>query len=378
MRRVVYFILVTLVLGGMAGGIAFYAFNFKPKMITTAISSAPKPVETISAAAVTQDNWQSEVKAIGTTVAPQGVNIMPEVTGVVVKLGFDSGQYVEKGTVLAVLDATAEEAQLKNLTVQLANAQRDLDRGKTLQTKGFVAKADIDKLTTARDALKANVDQTTAIIDKKTITAPFAGALGLRQLSLGSYAAPGNPIVWIQQVDPIFVDFTVTEADFGQVKTGQNFSAAFDAMPGQTFTGTLTATDARISAASRMITVRGQLANPDHRLLPGMYANVRVATGAARAVLTVPQTAVTYSLYGNTVLKVVPASTLEKDAQADQLAVVRAIVKTGAVKDGKVEVTEGLAAGDQVVIAGQNKVDQGSHVVINNTIPLTPPATPAE
>ncbi|HMT13285.1 MAG TPA: efflux RND transporter periplasmic adaptor subunit [Aestuariivirga sp.] len=377
MRRFL-FIFFTVLLGALAAAVAWYAFYFKPNMIAAAISKSPKPVETVAAAAVAPDMWQGEIRAIGTTVAPQGVNIMPEVNGMVVKLGFDSGQYVEKGTVLAVLDATAEQAQLQNLTVQLGNAQRDLDRGKALQRKGFMAKADIDKLTTARDALKANVDQTEAIIAKKTITAPFAGALGLRQVSMGSYAAPGNPIVWIQQVDPIYVDFTVTEADYGSIKTGQSFTAGFDAMPGQSFKGALTATDARISAASRMITVRGELANADHRLLPGMYANVRVAAGETRPVLTLPQTAITYSLYGNSVLKVVPASTIDKDAKPEQLAVVSAIVKTGAVKDGKVEVTEGLAAGDQVVIAGQNKVSQGSYIVINNDISLTPPANPAE
>ena len=372
------FLIVTAVVGGLAALIAVYSFVLMPNMIAKAISSAPPPVETVSAAPVLEENWQGEVKAIGSTVAPQGVNIMPEVTGMVVKLGFDSGQYVEKGAILAVLDATAEEAQLKNLTVQLANAQRDLDRGLTLQTKGFMAKADIDKLTTARDALKANVDQIKAVIAKKTITAPFAGALGLRQASVGTYAAPGTPIVWIQQVDPIYVDFTVTEADYGQIKPGQTFSAAFDAKPDQMFSGTLQATDSRISATSRMITVRGQLANPDHSLLPGMYADVRVMAGATRAVLTVPQTAVTYSLYGNSVLKVVPATELKKDAATGQLALVRAIVKIGAVRDGKAEVTAGLAAGEQVVIAGQNKVDQGSLVVINNAVSLTPPANPAE
>jgi membrane fusion protein (multidrug efflux system) len=177
-------------------------------------------------------------------------------------------------------------------------------------------------------------------------------------------------VVWMQSVDPIFADFTVTEADFGKIKIGQEVSAKVSTYPGEAFKGKVRTTDARVSESSRMVTVRAEMENPDGRLVPGMYADVTVTVGEPEPVVTIAQTAVTYSLYGDSVFAVIKAKNPDPNAKEPDLEVERRFVKLGRVRDGRVNVIDGVKPGDQVVIAGQNKVDQGSKVRIDNSIAL--------
>ena len=218
--------------------------------------------------------------------------------------------------------------------------------------------------------LEATLDRRKADVAQKYIYAPWDGRVGLKSIAVGSYLAPGQKIVWLQKIDPMYVDFTVTETDFGRIANGLKVSATFNAYPGETFTGQITTTDALVSDTNRMITVRAELANPDKKLVPGMYASVLVDIGSPEQVVTVPQTAVTYSLYGDNVFVVVPAKKADPNAKDDELAIERRFVKAGAVRDGRVEIVSGLQPGDKVVTAGQNKIDQGSKVVIDNSIAL--------
>ncbi len=370
LRRIIYFFLVIVLLGGLGGAIAFYAFDFKPKMIAGFIAAAPKPVETVSAEGARQDQWDPLVAAIGTLTAVNGIEMAPQVGGVVKELNFDSGDLVKKGQKLLQLDTDTEEADLKNFKVQLANAETELDRRQKVFDKGFAAKADLDTARTTRDQLLASIQRTEALIAQKSIYAPWDGRLGLRDVAVGKYVAAGEKIVWLQSVDPIYADFTVTESDFGRIRIGQKVSARFSAYPDGNFKGEITSTDARVSAASRMITVRAKIENPDGRLVPGMYADVNVVVGEPEPVVTIPQTAVTYSLYGDSVFAVVKAKNPDPNAKEPQLEIERRFVKLGAVRDGRVMVADGVKAGDQVVIAGQNKIDQGSKVRIDNSIAL--------
>lgn len=369
-RRIIYFLLATIALGGLAGLIAFYAFDFKPKMIAGIIKSMPRPPETVSAELARTDTWQPQIAGIGTLVAPNGINVTPQVGGVIKEIDFDSGRDVKKGQLLIKLNTETEEAQLRATLAQLANAQSDFDRTVGLANKGVAPRNQVDQLRSQRDALVANADQLRAVIAQKFIYAPWDGKLGLRNVALGSYVAPGQPIVWLQKTDPIYADFQVTEADYGRVKEGQTVIAGFNSWPGQSFAGKVMLTDARVSDASRMITVRAQLSNADGKLLPGMYADVILEAGAPRQVITVPQTAVTFSLYGNTIFLAVPASKSDPKAKPEELAIEKRFVKTGGVRDGRIEIGDGLKAGEQVVTSGQNKIDQGSKVVINNSIAL--------
>jgi membrane fusion protein, multidrug efflux system len=369
-RRIIYFFLATLVLGGLAGGIAWYAFDFKPKFLAEVITGAPRPPETVAAETARTDSWQPQIAAIGTLVAQDGIDITPQVGGIIRELKFDSGQDVKKGQLLAVLDTDTEAADLKSFEAQLANAKLDFERKETLVKRGVSPRNEIDALRTQVATLTASIEKLKATIAQKSIYAPWDGRLGLREISLGSYMAPGQKLVWLQRLDPIYVDFTVTEADYGRVGAGEAITARFNAWPGETFSGKIETTSGRMSEASRLITVRGTLSNPDAKLIPGMYAEVTVNDGKPQQVVTVPQTSVLFSLYGDNVYVVVPANKADPKAKPEELAVERRFIKAGEIREGRVQIVDGLKDGDQVVTAGQNKIDQGTKVVINNSIAL--------
>ena len=369
-RRIIYFLLVTILLGGLGGAIAFYAFDFKPKMLATVIMGAPRPPETVSAEPARTDDWQPQIAGIGTLTAFQGIDVTPQVGGLVTEVNFESGQDVKQGDLLVKLDTQTQEADMRSIEAELANTESELKRREGLVSKGVVAITELDSLKTKKRVLEATLDRRKAEVAQKFIYAPWDGRVGLKSIAVGSYLSPGQKIVWLQKIDPIYVDFTVTETDFGRIKLDQKVTATFNAYPDETFTGKITTTDALVSDTNRMITVRAELANPDKKLVPGMYASVLVDIGAPEQVVTVPQTAVTYSLYGDNVFVVVPAKKADPNAKDEDLAIARRFVKAGEVRDGRVEIESGLAAGDKVVTAGQNKIDQGSKVVIDNSIAL--------
>ena len=370
-RRILYFILVTVLLGGLAGAIAFYAFDFKPKMLATVILGAPQPPETVSAEPARTDSWQPQIAGIGTVTAFQGIDVTPKVGGVVTEIHFESGQDVKAGDLLVKLDTGTEEADIRSIEAELANNETELKRRESLVSKGVVAVTELDTLKTKQRVLQATLDRRKAEIAQKFIYAPWDGRVGLRDIAVGSYIAPGQKIVWLQKIDPVFVDFSVTEADYARVKEGEKVTVMLNAYPGQSFTGKIVTTDARLSETNRMVMVRAEIANPDMKLVPGMYANVLVDVGAPEKVVTVPQTAVTYSLYGDNIFVVTAAKVKDKDGKdVEQLTVERRFVKAGPVRDGRVSIISGIKDGDQVVTAGQNKIDQGSKVVIDNSIAL--------
>jgi membrane fusion protein (multidrug efflux system) len=372
-RRILYLLLVTVILGGLGGAIAFYAFEFKPKMLAEVIMGAPRPAETVSAEEARADSWQPQIAGIGTLTAFQGIDITPQVGGIVTEINFESGDDVKKGALLVKLDTATEEADMRSIAAELANTETELARRQGLADKGVVAITELDTLKTRRRVLEATLDRRRAEVAQKFIYAPWDGRVGLKSIALGSYLAPGQRIVWLQKIDPVYADFTVTEADYGRITEGQKVTAAFNAYPGETFTGKIVTTDARVSDTTRMITVRAEIANPEKKLVPGMYASVLVDAGNAEQVVTVPQTAVTFSLYGDNVFVVNTVKAKDKDGkEVDELVIERRFVKTGPVRDGRIAIASGLKPGDKVVTAGQNKIDQGSKVVIDNSIALKP------
>ena len=295
----------------------------------------------------------------------------PQVGGIVKEINFESGQDVSKGTLLVKLDTATEEADIRSIQAEQANNEKELKRREALADKGIVARTELDSLKTRERVLQATLDRRRAEVAQKFIYAPWDGRVGIKDIALGSYLAPGQKIVWLQKIDPIFVDFTVTEADYGRISMGQKITASFNAYPGESFAGKIVTTDARVSDSSRMITVRAEIANPDKKLVPGMYANVLVDSGEPQQVVTVPQTAVTFSLYGDNVLVAALAKEQPKEEGAAPVYdIERRFVKTGSVRDGRISIENGLKPGDQVVTAGQNKIDQGSKVVIDNSIAM--------
>ena len=385
MKRAFFFILVLLLLVGLAGGLGYFQFLVKPAMIRGFIAAAPQPVQTVAVAEAKTENWVPRLPAIGTFRAIAGIDIAPEVSGVVTAIHFQSGQDVKKGDALVNIDDSVEQADLTANVAALKNdelnLQRQLDLAKTLST----AKSSVDQAQATRDSAAAAVQRSRALIAQKSLVAPFAGRIGLRVIDAGQYVSPGTAITTLQQLDPIFVDFPVPEQNLGALKIDQQVDVAVDAYPGQSFSGTVASIDARVNPNTRNILVRAQLPNKDHRLRPGMFANVDVLSGAAQQVVTVPVTAVTYSLYGDSVYVVKPAPAQSGAAgeahaagsQSDQPQIVdRRSVRVGDTRGDRVAITEGVAAGDQVVSEGQIKLLPNAKVKVDNSAGLPPAQTP--
>jgi RND family efflux transporter MFP subunit len=368
-RRPVVFLLVLVVIVAVVGGLSYFQFVLKPTIVKNAISAAfaPKPTAVaIEEAKVEQ--WPPQLSAIGTLRAFQGIVVAPQVAGVVSAIHFQSGDDVAAGAPLVNLDTSVEEADLANGRAQLKNANVTLDRARALIANGNTPQSTVDAALAARDSAAAAVDRTQAVIAQKTLKAPFAGRLGLRNVDLGQYVGAGASLTTLQQLDPIYVDFSAPEGALASLAVGQETTLAVDAQPGRSFTGKVTAIDARVSADSRNVTVRAQFDNADHKLLPGMFADVTVNTGAPADVLAVPRTAVVYGLYGDNAFVVVPAPS------GDGLVVDRRLIRLGATRGERIAIVDGLKVGDKVVIAGQIKLQPKSPVVIDQGGALPPPA----
>lgn len=367
-RRPVVFLLTLIVLVAAVGGLAYFQFFIKPTFVKNAISAAfaPKPTA-VAVETAKVEEWPPQLMAIGTLRAFQGIVVAPQVPGVVSAIKFESGDDVAAGAELVDLDTSVEQTDLANGLAQLKNANVTLERARTLIAGGNTPQSTVDTALAARDSAQAAVDRSRAVIAQKTIKAPFAGRLGLRSVDLGQYVGAGASLTTLQQLDPIYADFSAPEGALAALAVGQETTLAVDALPGASFTGKVTAIDARVAAESRNVTVRAQFANPDHKLLPGMFANVTVTTGAPAYVLSVPRTAIVYSLYGDNAFVVIPAK------EGGGLVVDRRFVRVGATRGERVAVIDGLKVGDQVVIAGQIKLQQNSPVVIDQGGALPPP-----
>jgi membrane fusion protein, multidrug efflux system len=268
---------------------------------------------------------------------------------------------------------------------QLRNTEVSLDRQQTLVQGGNTAKAQVDSAIAARDSAAATVERTRAIIAQKAIVAPFAGRLGISKVDIGQYLAVGTSMVTLQQLDPMYVDFQSPEQSLRTLAVGQPASMALDAFPGQTFTGKIAAIDARVSQDTRNLLVRAEFPNPDHKLLPGMFANIGVTTGAPAEVLTLPRTAIIFSLYGDTVFVVKPAPPKAGEAQAatkdgkPDLIAERRFVRVGEIRGERVAILEGVSAGELVITSGQIKLQPNGPVVVDSAGALpTPAQTPKQ
>ena len=391
-RRPVVFVVTLAVLVALTGGLAYFQFVIKPTMVKGFMTAAfaPKPTS-VAVEAARLETWPPQLTAIGTLRAYQGISIAPQAAGVVTAIHFELGADVEAGQPLINIDDLVEQADLANGLAQLKNADVTLIRQKMLVAGGNTPQSTVDTALATRDSAAATVERTRAIIAQKAIRAPFSGRLGLRNVDLGQYVAVGAALATLQQLDPIYVDFPAPEEALAALASGQDVSMTVDAIPGRTFEGRIKAIDARVSAELRNVTARAEFANPDRKLLPGMFANLTVTTGAPAEVLTVPRTAIIFSLYGDNVFVVKPApaqpsakETVEAApganaapapaAAAEGLVVERRFVRVGAVRGERIAVEDGLKPGERVVTAGQIKLQANSPVVIDQGVALPPPA----
>jgi len=391
-RRPVVFVVTLAALAALTAGLGYFQFVIKPNLVKGFMAAAfvPKPTA-VSVEAARVEQWPPQLTAIGTLRAYQGISIAPQAAGVITAIHFESGGDVEAGDLLINIDDSVEQADLANGLAQLKNADATLARQKMLVAGGNTPQSTVDSAIAARDSAAATVARTRAVIAQKAIRAPFSGRLGLRNADLGQYASVGMSLATLQQLDPIYADFPAPEEALATLAVGQEVSMTVDAIPGQTFEGKIKAIDARVSAESRNVTARAEFANADRKLLPGMFANLTVTTGASADVLTLPRTAIVYSLYGDNVFVVKPAPAPAQPPHSAEdtpsggaaaapgpgaggLVVERRFVKVGATRGERIAIEEGVQAGEQVVTGGQIKLQVNSPVTIDPAPALPPPA----
>lgn len=331
--------------------------------------SAPQPAISVSAAVAREQPWQSRLPAIGTLKAYQGVDLTAEVQGTVKEVLFQSGEKVTLGQPLLQLDSEVERAILATAEAVRALARVEYQRGQDLIKRQAISKSEFDRLNAELLKAEASVTQLKAELDKKRILAPFAGTIGIRQVDTGDYLSPGTSFATLQDLSRLYVDFFLPEQDYPQLAIGQSVRLSLAAYPGEVFSGEISALNPKVEETTRNVQVRAMLPNPDNKLLPGMFANLEVLLPGEKPQILVPETAITYTLYGNSVYvigeqKDDQGAVVKDDKGQPRLVVERRFVETGERRDGQVLVLKGLKAGEQVVTAGQLKLDNGAHVAI--------------
>jgi membrane fusion protein (multidrug efflux system) len=363
-RMIIMLVGVGVVLGG------YFAFqNFKAHIIHQVMASLANPPQTVSAVTAGLQDWQPQMEAVGSLRAVNGADLSLEVSGVVDQINFNSGDDVPAGSMLLRLRADDDAAKLQALQATADLAQITYDRDVKQWKAQAISQANVDNDTFNLKNARAQVEQQKALLDKKVLRAPFAGHLGIRAVDVGQYLNAGTVVVTLQALDPIYVDFFLPQQALNQIKTGQAISARVDTYPGEHFAGKITAINPLVDTNSRNVQVRATLGNPNHRLLPGMYATIDIDVGAPQRHITLPQTAIAYNPYGSTVF-------LVEQNGADRTAR-QTFVTTGDTRGDQVAVLSGVKEGDVIVTTGQMKLHNGSPVTIDNRVQPTSDAAPA-
>lgn len=321
------------------------------------------PVETVTAIRAQVATWQPTIKAVGSLEAVQGVEITAETTGKIIEIAVDDGARVEAGQVVARLDSDGLRAELRGARAEASLAQIQRDRQRRLREQRAVSESDLDQAASQLEQALARVDDIQAQLEKKTIKAPFSGRLGILEVDIGQYLSPGDPLVTLQTLDPISVDFSVPQQELARIAVDQPVVVRADAFEGQPFRGHITAISPKVNTQTRSVAVRGRLVNPDGLLRPGMFVDTAVELPREDNVITLPQTAITYNPYGDSVFLI---SEQQTDSGDPALVVERKFVKSGATRGDQVQILKGVSEGDRVVTSGQLKLRNGSKVTIED------------
>jgi membrane fusion protein (multidrug efflux system) len=358
-KIVVSVVIVLAVLGGLAGVKALQI-----RKLIDAGKAYQQPPETVSSAVAHAEKWQRTLTAIGSITAVQGVNVTAEASGNVVEIAFESGAIVAQGDLLVRLDTSSEEAQLRALDAQVELARVNAARVRELRANNTVAQSELDTAEATLKQTQASADAIRAAIAKKTIRAPFAGRLGIRQVNLGEYVDAGKTvIVSLQALSPTYAEFSLPQQDLASLKTGMKVRLTTDAYPGRTFDGTLTALNPGLDPGTRSIGLQATFENPEQLLRPGMFAQVEVLLPDENDVLVIPAPAVLSAPYGDSVYLIEPATN-----SSGGLVVRQQFVRTGRARGDFVSVEAGLKPGERVVSSGLFKLRNGMPVVINDEI----------
>ena len=361
-KKILFTLAGLLLLIGALAGVKLLQF----KTLFAAGADFTPPPETVTTSEVRQDRWQPTPNAIGSVVAVQGVTLSAEEAGTVRRIAFESGATVRAGQLLVEFDVEVEQAQLRSAEASAELARANLARARELRPKNMMSQADLDAANAQAKQAEAQIDNYRAVIAKKTLYAPFAGRTGIRQINLGQFLNAGDPIVSLQSLDPVYVDFALPQQRLAQLKVGMTVRVVSDAFPGQTFSGELSAINPEVELTTRNVRLRATLANPQALLRPGMFVTVAAELPDTEPVLMIPATAVLYAPYGDSVF-VVEEKKDEKTGAVGKVLNQR-FVHLGRTRGDFVVVTSGLEAGQTIVTTGVFKLRNGMSVVVDNKL----------
>jgi membrane fusion protein, multidrug efflux system len=371
-KQIRWFIIVAVLIGIVLGGL--YGFNaYRTKMIANFFANNKPPSAQISAVVATSQVVPNLASGVGSLAAVHQVTVTPEIGGRVTEIDFESGTRVKAGDKIVQINDAPDLGDLANYQAQARYAAITLQRAQTLATHQYGPQTDVDSARAQLDEANAMIQKTQAIIAQKEIRAPFSGELGVRQTDLGQYLNPGAPIVTLTDLSVLYVNFTLPSQMSSEIAVGQKVDITADAYPHRTFHATITTIEPQISASTRTINIQATMPNPDEALRPGMFVDAAVVLPAGAPQVVLPETAVDYTLYGDSVYVIRPDGT-DTNGKPPVLKAHRIAVKTGLRWDDKVEILDGLKPGDQVVAAGQIKVQDGATVAITGNPPPEPPA----
>jgi multidrug efflux system membrane fusion protein len=371
-RMVLWFIIVGLLLALLVGGLVWFNY-FRGQMIAQFFANNKPPPSSVSIAEAKSEVIPNLLTAVGGLAAVHQVDVTSDVSGRITDITFTPGATVKAGNPLVQLFDAPDRADLANFKAQATVAQLSLDRAKQLASRQFGPQATVDSAQAAYDQAQAGIAKTEAIISQKLVRAPFDGELGVRHVEVGQFLTAGTQIVTLTDLSTLYANLTVTEKDSAALKVGQTVRILVDAYPGRTFEGKITAIEPQIATDTRNIRVQATLENPDHILKPGMFATTTVVLPDKPAVVTIPETAVDYTLYGDSVFLITEKKT---DDGKTSLTAVRTFVRSGNRIGGRAEILSGLKPGDRVVAVGQLKLQSGAAVAISTDAPPPIPANP--
>jgi membrane fusion protein, multidrug efflux system len=359
-RMILMVALMTVFIAGL-GFIKFKQFQAMAQQFA-AMQPPPDAVTTIVAA---KDKWPNTLNAIGTVAAVQGVTVSADLPGVVDRIAFDSGKTVEKGDVLVQLDTRQEQAQLAGAESQLELARLNHERMQSLVKQDAVSRAEYDTAAATQKQAEARIGEIRATIERKTIRAPFTGVLGIRQVNLGQYLTGGDPVVPLQSLNPIYVNFAVPQQEAAEMRIGRTVHITVGEQGNGEFSGRVSAVDSVVDQTTRNVQVQATLGNPGGKLRPGMFVQAQVVLGEARNVIALPTSAINYAPYGDSVFVV---SDMKNPQGQSYRGVRQQVVKLGASRGDRVAVLSGINAGEEIVSSGVFKLRNGAPIQVNNSV----------
>jgi membrane fusion protein, multidrug efflux system len=371
-RMVRWFIIVGLLLALLVGGLV--GFNaVRSHMIAQFFANNKPPPTQVAIAEAKSEVIPNLLTAVGDLAAVHQVNVTSDVSGRITDIMFTAGATVKAGSPLVQLFDAPEQGDLANFKAQAVVGQLSLDRAKQLAARQFGPQSTVDQAQAAYDQANAGIAKTEAIISQKVVRAPFDGVLGVRHVEVGQFLTAGTQIVTLTDLSSIYANFTTTEKASATLKDGQTVRIVVDAYPGKVFEGKITTIEPQINTDTRNIRVQATIDNPDHVLKPGMFTTTTVMLPNKPAVVTVPETAVDYTLYGDSVYLITEK---KGDDGKASLTAVRTFVRTGDRLNGRTEILSGLKPGDRVVAVGQLKLQSGAPVTLSTEAPPPIPANP--